>query len=120
MPWVVAGGLVGWRTGCANHGGDCCLLGAPRRDAGAISGLGLGLGPAGLGQGLNTNAMFGCGSSEIASEAVSLNGGRLPRWPGLVVVREDGNFGDRDGSDDEWIRNCVACPGRPRQADKIV
>jgi hypothetical protein len=42
--------------------------------------------------------MSTCGSSEIASEAVSLDGGRLSHWPGLMVVREDGNFGDPDGS----------------------
>lgn len=37
-----------WYTGCANHGDDCCLPGTTRRNAGAISGLGLGLGPVGL------------------------------------------------------------------------
>ena len=57
----VAGVLARRSTGCANHGGDCCLQVAPRRDAGSISGLGLGLGRVGLGQGLNTNAMSGCG-----------------------------------------------------------
>lgn len=32
-----------WCVGCPNHGGDCCPRGARQSDAGAFSGLGLGL-----------------------------------------------------------------------------
>lgn len=69
------------------------------------------------------NVCLVVGSSEIASEAVSLYGGRPSHWPGCVVVWEDGNFGDPDGSDDDECpvdRNCLACPGVACQADKIL
>lgn len=95
--------LVGWSAGRLGHEAARIMAviagsrvpGATRRDAGAILGLGLGLGlgPAGLAQGLNTNAMSGCGSREIASEAVSLYGGRLSHWPGLVGCASGRQFG---------------------------